>query len=157
MARKSDCVIDCASDVCKGDVILFEEGVFGGSFRKPKHLGDRWILGEIVSDSYGQAKQQHTFSIRLIRCGGEQAEEVRAVAKRNGGVIKRKGRNVYRNGCKRAPWPDEGMDNFGKHFYSLGSRQRQAVLDEKHGRGDSARQARETRKAEQEANQAFWY
>ncbi|WP_048646579.1 hypothetical protein [Nitratireductor soli] len=117
--------VNCTGDACTGDVILFTEAVFGGSFRKPKFLGERRIAARIIKDSYGSAKQQHTFTVEVIESDGYDALPV-------GTKTTRKGRNVYRNGTTRQPWADES--------------DRKATLDDKHQRGDCARAAREERK-----------
>lgn len=116
--------IDCTGDVCAGDVILFTEGVFGGSYRRPKYLGERRIAAKIVKDSYGGTKQQHTFTIEVIASDGYSALEV-------GTKTTRKGRNIYRNGTMRQPWDNEA--------------ERSSVLDDKHKRGDCARILRKER------------
>ena len=128
--KYSDCTTRCTGDVVKGDIILFTESVFGGSFRKPVHLGERKILAEVMQESYGAGKQQHTFTLRLIRCTGFDASEVRKKAKKNG-TLRRKGRNIYRNGTLRAPRDQE---------------ERAACLREKHERGAKARAEREARR-----------
>jgi len=51
-----------------------------------------------------------------------------------GTTIRRKGRNVYRNGTWRQPWPDEAA--------------RRLVASEKHARGDVARAVRQARREE---------
>ena len=107
--------IDCTGDAVVGDDVCFERAMFGGSFRKPKFLGNETVTGKIVRDSYGSAKQQHTFTIELP----------------NGETTQVKGRNLYRNGCRRKPWADEAA--------------RALAIQEKHARGDSARRARELR------------
>lgn len=117
--------IDCTGDACAGDTILFAEAVFGGSFRKPKYLGERRVAAIIVADSYGAAKQQHTFTLEVIDSDG--VEPLAAGVKTT-----RKGRNVYRMWTRRKKWPDESI--------------RQSVLDEKHRRGDIARAERGLRK-----------
>ena len=117
--------VDCKGDACRGDVILFTEGVFSGSYRKPRFVGERRIAARIVKDSYGSAKQQHTFTIEVIASDGTDPLEP-------GTVTKRKGRNIYRNGTLRQEWPDEAARN--------------EVLDDKHQRGDAAREARDERK-----------
>lgn len=119
--------IDCTGDACRDDVILFTEAVFGGSFRKPRFLGERRIAARIVNDSYGALKQQHTFSLEVIASDGEQPLEA-------GIRTTRKGRNVYRNGTRRQPWADEAA--------------RMSVIADKHNRGDRARAARAERKSE---------
>lgn len=118
--------IDCTGDVVVGDRIQFEEAVFGGSRRRPKILGTRTIEADVVADSYGEAKQQHTFSLVVRASNGFKPLDT-------GVRIRRKGRNVYRRGAVRARWNDEAA--------------RVAVAKEKHARGDAARVARGVRKA----------
>jgi len=108
--------IDCTGDACVGDEVEFERAIFSGSFRKPKFVGTETIRGKIIFDSYGAQKQQHTFTLLL----------------ENGEKTLIKGRNLYRNGCRRKPWDDEGK--------------RSLVLAEKHERGNCARNARENRR-----------
>jgi hypothetical protein len=117
--------IPATGDSVTGDIILFTEAVFGGSHRSPKFLGDRRVVARIIKDSYGSAKQQHTFSLEIIASDGYQPLTA-------GAKTTRKGRNVYRNGTARLPWEDETA--------------RKIALDEKHGRGDAARSARDARK-----------
>lgn len=85
------------------------------------------MCGIVEKDSYGDRKQQHTFSIRVTHSEGCQPLAV-------GSLVLRKGRNVYRNGTSRKPWEDET--------------ERGEVLKEKHERGDEAREAREARMEE---------
>jgi len=118
--------LDATGDVVVGDRIAFTEGVFGGSYRKPKHIGDREIEAEVLRDSYGKAKQQHTFTLRVTASTGTKPVEV-------GKEIRRKGRTIYRNGVSRERWSDE--------------KAREIACDEKHARGDVAREARIERKA----------
>lgn len=115
--------IACTGDVCKGDEILFVEAVFGGTFRRPSHLGDRKIVAVITADHYGTGKYQHTVSLRVIDSEGYQPL---APDKR----ILRKARNVYRHGTKRKPRNEEV---------------RNAELADKHERGDEARKKRDYR------------
>lgn len=122
-------LIDCTGDICLGDTIQFAEAVFGGSYRKPRYLGDRTITAKVVNDSYGKNKQQHTFTLEIISAYGYDAYSL--VEKL---TIRRKGRNIYRNGTKRMRWPDENK--------------RSAVLSEKHARGDAARVEIKQRKDE---------
>lgn len=114
--------IRCTGDACVGDEVRFERATFtGGSFgrfrSKPKFAGFETVTGKIVRDSYGADKQQHTFTIEHS----------------DGSTLRIKGRNLYANGTWRKPWADE--------------RERHAVLNEKHTRGDRARADREARKA----------
>jgi len=113
------------NSVVVGDTIRFTEGVFCGSYRRPKFIGERTITATILRDSYGDEKQQHTFTIKVIDSGGTDALA-------RGKTTRRKGRNVYRNGVTRLEWADENA--------------RQAIESEKHGRGAHARKAREIRK-----------
>jgi len=117
--------IHATGDVVTGDTIEFSEGVFGGSFRRPKYIGERKIQAKVIKDSYGLEKQQHTFTLEVIKSSGEDAIV-------RGKKIRRKGRNVYRNGTMRIAWEDEG--------------QRKIALAEKHERGGCARSDRELRK-----------
>lgn len=82
------------------------------------------LFGTIVNESYGAAKYQHTFTIEV-----DGADNM---------LIK--GRNLYKMGVLRKLWADEAA--------------RQAVLDEKHQRGD---EAREKNKARKEAKEARMY
>ena len=121
--------IGCTGDVVKGDCIQFKESVFSGSYRKPKFKGERTIKAEVLSESYGDKKQQHTFTLRVIQSEGYEPIEPEK-------VIRRKGRNIYRNGTKRRPWENELARN--------------QVLDEKHNRGEIARRERRYRIGELE-------
>lgn len=111
--------VDCTGDAVRGDEVRFSQAQFGGSHRRPVFLGYRVVTGTVVRDSYGAAKQQHTFTLDL----GE------------GKTLRIKGRNLYRNDCYRKPWADEG--------------QRGAAADEKHERGAAARRDRFHRREEQ--------
>ncbi len=119
--------IDCTGDVVTGDTIRFSEAVFGGSYRNPVFLGERTIEAEVIRDSYGSDRQQHTFTLRVLASTG--VEPIAA-----GTAVRRKGRNVYRSGTARISWADETA--------------RHAATDERHNRGDAARDARAARKSE---------
>lgn len=127
--KKSDFTMDCTGDVVVGDTILFTETVWGGSYKEPKNLGKRTIIAEIIKDSYGEKKQQHTFTFSVIDSWGCDALT-------KGLKTRRKGRNIYRNGTKRLPWKCKGA--------------RTLALNEKHARGGSAREARQIRVANTE-------
>ena len=111
----ADYSIDCTGDAVTGDEIRFERATFSGNYRRPRFAGFEQVTGRIVADNYGADKQQHTFTIALS----------------GGGTTLIKGRNLYKEGCWRTPWPDET--------------QRHAVAAEKHDRGDHARRARKIR------------
>ena len=123
--------LNCTGDVVTGDCIRWTEAVFTGSHRRPKFVGERTIEAEVVADSYGAAKQQHTFSLLVVRAEGTSAPEP-------GSRIRRKGRNIYRNSCYRAVWENEAA----RHHHQ----------DEKHQRGDAARVAREYRREAESYN-----
>lgn len=123
--------IDCTGDVCVGDRIRWTEAVWGrvpraGRSPMPTKLGERTIEARVVRDSYGVAKQQHTFSLVVEKGMGKDAPKP-------GDRIQRKGRTIYRNGTRRAAWEDESR--------------RGRALDEKHERGGKAREARDRRRA----------
>jgi len=111
--------INCTGDVCKGDQILFPCAVWEKvSIRRKKvNVIDHFALleAEVVKESYGWQKQQHTFTL-LLPDGTKK-------------LIK--GRNLYRYGVWRKAWKDE--------------QKRKAVLEEKHARGRMARRARAAR------------
>jgi hypothetical protein len=104
--------LDCTGDAVVGDRVHFERAIFGGSYRRPVFIENEIVEGEIVRDSYGIDKQQHTFTIR----------------RDDGSTFRIKGRNLYRHGTRRQVWADEQL--------------RAAALLEKHGRGASARMDR---------------
>lgn len=116
--------IDCTGDAVANDRIRFIEAVFAGSFKSPKCVGHRTITGLITRESYGEDKQQHTFTIEVESCDGIQPIAA-------GTSIRRKGRNLYRLGTLRAQWTNEASRNI--------------AADEKHDRGGKARQARALR------------
>jgi len=124
---------DTTGDVVSGDTIEFKEAVFGGSFRKPKYLGERTVVARVTAESYGEEKQQHTFSLEII--SSEGYEPLTAGLK-----TRRKGRNIYRHGTRRLRWKDEA--------------ERGRAAEEKHGRGGQARAAREARQAEEETSRS---
>ncbi|KAH9713726.1 zinc finger CCCH domain-containing protein 62 [Citrus sinensis] len=86
--------------------------------------GKRIVAGRIVKESYGAAKQQHTFTIEVLWSKGEKPlPPLRPL------LIK--GRNLYRLKTLRQRWEDGG--------------ERHKVLMEKHSRGFIARSNREIR------------
>jgi len=107
--------IRCTGDAVCGDEVRFERAVFTGSFRAAKFSHFELITGTITKDSYGAAKQQHTFTLQLS----------------DGNTTRIKGRNLYANGTYRKPWINESK--------------RVAARDEKHERGNQARATRTRR------------
>ncbi|URE36102.1 zinc finger CCCH domain-containing protein [Musa troglodytarum] len=63
----SSFVVNCKGDACTGDVVMFEQNVYemfsiaSRSATGPP-CGTRLVAGRIVKESYGAAKQQHTFT-----------------------------------------------------------------------------------------------
>ena len=90
-AKKLGYTDDVTGDACKGDKILFARAKFTGSRKRPKFAGIEVVSGKIVNDSYGQSKQQHTFTIQTK--GGEK--------------LLIKGRNLYSIATFSKPRGDE--------------------------------------------------
>ncbi|ESR39972.1 zinc finger CCCH domain-containing protein 62 [Citrus sinensis] len=125
----SSFVLDCKGDACTGDVVMFEQNVYkmfniAACSASGPPFGKRIVAGRIVKESYGAAKQQHTFTIEVLWSKGEKPlPPLRPL------LIK--GRNLYRLQTLRQRWEDEG--------------ERHKVLMEKHSRGFIARSNREIR------------
>ncbi|KAB1218325.1 Zinc finger CCCH domain-containing protein 62 [Morella rubra] len=121
-------------DACTGDVVMFEQNVYemfniaSRSAGGPPS-GTRTVVGRIVKESYGAAKQQHTFTIEVLWSKGDKP-----LPPLHPLLIK--GRNLYRLKTLRQTWEDE--------------RERQKVMMEKHLRGSTARCDREARLQEKE-------
>lgn len=79
--------------IVAGDEIIFKEAVFGGSFKNPKFMGERIIRANILKESYGAERGQHTFSIEVLAAEGYDALKV-------GTKTTRKGRNIYKSVVK---------------------------------------------------------
>lgn len=121
--------INCQGDACIGDVVLFKQRVYdvfnvGGRCSAGPPVGVRTVAGRIIKESYGSAKQQHTFTVEVLWSTGE-----RALPPLHPLIIK--GRNLYRVKTLRQAWPDEAV--------------RKKQLQEKHSRGAAARMERLTR------------
>ncbi|XP_034695564.1 zinc finger CCCH domain-containing protein 62-like [Vitis riparia] len=130
----SSFVLNCTGDACTGDVVMFEQNVYemfniASRSASGPPCGSRIIAGRIVKDSYGAAKQQHTFTIEVLWSKGEKP-----LPPLHPLLIK--GRNLYRLKTLRQRWEDEG--------------ERQKVLMDKHSRGSLARSDREARIQEKE-------
>jgi hypothetical protein len=78
------------TNIVTGDLILFEESVYSGSYSKPKWIGTRWIKAFVKKDSYGSKCGQHTFTLDIIESEGIESENI-------GNTLLRKGRNLYKN------------------------------------------------------------
>lgn len=121
---RSTFVINCTGDVCKGDVVMFTQKVyerFNKVTRHGRRLGKRTIAGKVVSESYGAARQQHTFTVEVLWSKGMNRLPPLF-------PLLVKGRNLYRLRTFRQHWSNES--------------QRLEVLAEKHKRGTAARLAR---------------
>ena len=114
-ARSLGYTVDITGDACKGDKVMFARAKFTGSRRRPKFAGIEIITGEIVKDSYGYAKSQHTFTIKT---GGEK--------------MMIKGRNLY--GIATFAKPRETDDRRDalddKHERGEQARERKIVMQE---------------------------
>lgn len=113
----------------RGDTLVWTEPVWSEAYsprgrRKPPS-GERKIKAVVVNESYGQAKQQHTFTLTVLEASGDDAPA-------KGEMIRRKGRNLYGNQAERYVWRDEEA--------------REAVAEEKHERGIRARRDRDFRR-----------
>ncbi|KAK7406576.1 hypothetical protein VNO78_08204 [Psophocarpus tetragonolobus] len=121
---KSSFTVNCTGDVCMGDVVLFRQKVyekFDKVTRHGKNLGNRTVAGRIVKESYGAAKQQHTFTVEVFWSSG-----VRKLPPLSPLLVK--GRNLYKQKTYRQRWKNEA--------------DRIEVLREKHKRGAAARSKR---------------
>lgn len=107
--------INTTGDCVVGDEVLFWRAKFEGSCKNPKFIGYEQIEGKIISESYGLAKQQHTFTLTTI----------------NSPKLMIKGRNLYSVAVFRKAWQDEEL--------------RKVELVKKHMRGDRAREKRAIR------------
>ncbi|XP_030547207.1 zinc finger CCCH domain-containing protein 62 [Rhodamnia argentea] len=130
----SSFVLKCKGDACTGDVVMFEQNVYelfniASRSASGPSCGKRIVAGRILKESYGAAKQQHTFTIEVLWSKGEKP-----LPPLHPLLIK--GRNLYRYNTMRQRWEDEG--------------ERTKALMEKHSRGSLARSHREARLQEKE-------
>ncbi|KAG2538282.1 zinc finger CCCH domain-containing protein 62-like isoform X2 [Panicum virgatum] len=130
----SSFVHNCKGDACKGDVVMFEQYIYRRKKGAPREVkgrlcGQRTNAGRIIKESYGTAKQQHTFTIEILWSKGYKPWPPLH-------PLLIKGRNLYKDKTMRQPWPDE--------------EERNKVIQEKHERGDLARKSRAARINEKE-------
>nr|KYP50457.1 Zinc finger CCCH domain-containing protein 62 [Cajanus cajan] len=145
----SSFVLNCKGDACTGDVVLFEQNVYemfniASRSASGPPCGKRIVAGRIVKESYGAAKQQHTFTFFrqqnastypvLIQIEVLWSKGEKPLPPLHPLLIK--GRNLYRLKTMRQKWEDEVK--------------RQKILMEKHSRGSFARADREARIQEKE-------
>ncbi|KAL2933068.1 Zinc finger CCCH domain-containing protein 62 [Bienertia sinuspersici] len=121
--------LNCKGDACMGDIVMFEQTVYEGYNIASRSaigppIGKRVVAGRIVKESYGAAKQQHTFTVEVLWSKGHKP-----LPPLHPLLIK--GRNLYKLNTLRQRWKDEA--------------ERQRVLNEKHNRGSIARSNREAR------------
>ncbi|MFS7950093.1 putative transcription regulator SAP family [Helianthus anomalus] len=127
-------VMNCKGDACTGDIVMFEQNVYemfniASRSASGPPCGQRIVAGRIVKESYGAAKQQHTFTIEVLWSKG-----TKPLPPLHPLLIK--GRNLYRLKTMRQRWEDES--------------ERQKILSEKHARGNAARTNRDARLHEKE-------
>lgn len=84
-----DYPFDCTGNVVAGDTIIFTESVFGGSYGKPEFLGERTIAAKVLKESFGEAKQQHTVTLKVLASNGTDPPAP--------------GRKILRKGAKHLP------------------------------------------------------
>ncbi|EOX91349.1 SAP domain-containing protein, putative isoform 1 [Theobroma cacao] len=145
---RSSFFINCTGDVCKGDVVLFEQKVYEKFNKVTRHgrlLGRRTVAGKVVKESYGKAKQQHTFTELfrpLMTLSASSMFFMQKVEVLWSKGIKKlpslfpllvKGRNLYKLKAYRQRWSDEA--------------ERRNVLAEKHRRGKAARLVKAMKKS----------
>ncbi|KAE7999583.1 hypothetical protein FH972_003994 [Carpinus fangiana] len=121
---RSTFVNNCTGDVCKGDVVLFTQKVYERFNKVTRHgtsHGKRTVAGRVVKESYGAAKQQHTFTVEVLWSKGSNRLPPLF-------PLLVKGRNLYRLRTFRQRWSNESG--------------RVKVLAEKHKRGTAARLVR---------------
>lgn len=92
--------IDCTGGAVVGDEVLFIEQVFAGAYRHRRSIGARRVAARVLRTSYGQERQQQTFSLEVVASDGVSALTA-------GTTVRRKGRNLYRHGTWRRRWSDE--------------------------------------------------
>ncbi|KAG2538284.1 hypothetical protein PVAP13_9NG411000 [Panicum virgatum] len=113
---------------------MFEQYIYRRKKGAPREVkgrlcGQRTNAGRIIKESYGTAKQQHTFTIEILWSKGYKPWPPLH-------PLLIKGRNLYKDKTMRQPWPDE--------------EERNKVIQEKHERGDLARKSRAARINEKE-------
>ncbi|XP_044500716.1 uncharacterized protein LOC123221841 isoform X2 [Mangifera indica] len=106
-------------------IVLIFLSSFDKVTRHGRLLGERTIAGRVVNESYGVAKQQHTFTIEILWSKGINRLPTLF-------PLLVKGRNLYKLKTFRQLWNNE--------------EERERVLAEKHKRGAVARFVRATRK-----------
>ncbi len=91
-----------------GCIITFEKPCFSGSFRKPKFQGNAKIKVEIVKHSYGELKNQHTFTCKIL----DVIEKNDHFKKEVGDKLLIKGRNIYPNIIEHIQGEESKKDSY---------------------------------------------
>lgn len=81
-----------ARNLAAGVTIAFTDNIWGGNYKRPEFVGSRIVTAKIIRESYGQKTGQHTFSMQVVSCVGDQPLSP-------GAKIRRMGRNVYPTVC----------------------------------------------------------
>ena len=102
-------------DAVKGDVVIFGRAKFTGSWKNPVFDGIEIISGKIVADSYGEDKQQHTFTLH----------------RRGHGLFRIKGRNLYSIGTFAKPRDRQKRKAALAEKHGRGEGARQAAAERK--------------------------
>jgi len=76
-----------------GCIVTFEKSYFKGSFRNPQFDGKSLLKIEILRHSYGSAKGQHTFTVKILEVINKGSDQTKNV----GETMRIKGRNLYPN------------------------------------------------------------
>ncbi|KAI5439229.1 hypothetical protein KIW84_024857 [Lathyrus oleraceus] len=100
--------INCTGDVCMGDVVLFKQKVYEKFSKMTRHgrvIGNRTVAGRVVKESYGAAKQQHTFTVEVLWSSG--ARKLPPLS-----PLLVKGRNLYKQKTYR-----QVSISFCKHLF----------------------------------------
>ncbi|KAJ4964492.1 hypothetical protein NE237_024431 [Protea cynaroides] len=132
---RSSFFINCTGDACTGDVVLFTQKVHERNEKVTRGrnlLGKRTIAGRIVKESYGAAKQQHTFTVEVLWSNGFKRLPPMF-------PLLVKGRYLYKMKTFRQRWDNE--------------EERSKILAEKHRRGAEARRVRAMKNTARPAKQ----
>ena len=94
--------IECTGTVIPDDRIRFTEAVFAGPWPNTKISGTRTLEAAVLASNRNKTGGEITFTLRVLFATGYQAPQ-------RGDMLRRKSRNVYRNGTWRAPWNNESV------------------------------------------------
>jgi len=97
-------VIDCGSDIVRGDTIRFIEQVYDSRRKPPRTLGNRGVIAEVMGIS--KVRGSPMLHMRVISSGGVWSLS-------SGVEIYRTLKIVTRTEVMRIPWEDEAQRNRG--------------------------------------------